>query len=55
MKIDLSINQEDQNAIALEKDRIRTMVAIREEKSLTQSQLAEMCNGGGNMLLPPGY
>ncbi len=55
LKNDLSINQEDQNAIALEKDRIRTMVAIREEKSLTQSQLAEMCNGGGNMLLPPGY
>lgn len=25
LKNDLSINQEDQNAIALEKDRIRTM------------------------------
>ena len=32
LKNDLSISQEDQNAIALEKDLIRAMVAIREEK-----------------------
>ena len=44
LKNDLSISQEDQNAIALEKDLIRTIVAIREEKGLTQSQLAKMCN-----------
>lgn len=44
LKNDLTISQEDQNAIALEKDLIRTMVAIREEKGLTQSQLAEICN-----------
>lgn len=44
LKKDLSINKENQNAIALEKDLIRTLVAIREEKGLTQSQLAEMCN-----------
>lgn len=44
LKTDLSINQEEQNAIELEKDLIRTMVAIREEKGLTQTQLAEMCN-----------
>ena len=44
LKNSFSINQEDQNAIALEKDLIRTMVAIREEKGLTQAQLAEMCN-----------
>lgn len=44
LKNDLSINQEDQNAIALERDLIRTMVAIREEKGLTQSQLAKICN-----------
>ena len=44
LKNDLSIDKENQNAIALEKDLIRTMVAIREEKGLTQSQLAEMCN-----------
>lgn len=34
LKNDLSISQEDQNAIALEKDLIRTMIAIREEKGL---------------------
>ncbi|MBD5555315.1 MAG: hypothetical protein HDQ95_08270 [Roseburia sp.] len=45
LKTDLSISPEDMNAIELEKDLIRTMVAIREEKGLTQSQLAEMCNG----------
>ncbi len=44
LKSDLSINQEDQNAIELEKDLIRTMVSIREEKGLTQSQLAEICH-----------
>lgn len=44
LKNDLSIDKENQNAIALEKDLIRTMVAIREEKGLTQSQLAELCN-----------
>ena len=44
LKKDLTISKEDQNAIELEKDIIRTMVAIREEKGLTQSQLARMCN-----------
>ena len=44
LKNDLSIDKENHNAIALEKDLIRTLVAIREEKGLTQSQLAEMCN-----------
>ena len=44
LKNDLSIDKENQNAIALAKDLIRTLVAIREEKGLTQSQLAEMCN-----------
>ncbi len=44
LKNDMPISQEDQNAIALEKDLIRTMVAIREEKGLTQSQLAEICH-----------
>lgn len=44
LKNDLSIDKENQNAIELEKDLIRTMVAIREEKGLTQSQLAEMFN-----------
>ena len=40
LKNNLSIGPEDKNAIELEKDLIRTMVAIREEKGLTQSQLA---------------
>ena len=44
LKNDLSVNQENQNANELEKDLIRTMVAIREEKGLTQTQLAEICN-----------
>lgn len=44
LKNDLVINQEDLNAIELEKNLIRTMVQIREEKGLTQSQLAEICN-----------
>ena len=44
LKNDLSIDKENQNAIALEKDLIRTLVAIREEKGLTQTQLAEICN-----------
>lgn len=44
LRNDLSISQEDKNIIELEKNLIRTMVAIREEKGITQSQLAEMCN-----------
>ena len=44
LKNSLSIDKETQNAIDLEKDLIRTMVAIREKKGLTQSQLAEMCH-----------
>lgn len=44
LKEDLTISRENQNAIELEKDLIRTMVHIREEKGLTQSRLAEICN-----------
>ena len=44
LKNDLSISQEEISAIELEKDLIRTMVALREEKGLTQTQLAEICN-----------
>ena len=44
LKNDLSISQENQNAMMVEKDLIRTMIAIREEKGLTQTQLAEICN-----------
>ncbi len=44
LKNNLVLSKEDINAIELEKDLIRTMVHIREEKGLTQSQLAEMCH-----------
>ena len=44
LKKDLVLTQEDLNAIELEKELIRTMIHIREEKGLTQSQLAERCN-----------
>lgn len=44
LKNDFDLSQEELNAIELEKDLIRTMIHIREEKGLTQSQLAEMCN-----------
>ena len=44
LKKDLALNQEDLNAIELEKDLIRAIINIREEKGLTQSQLAEICN-----------
>lgn len=44
IKSDLDLSPEDLNTIELEKDLIRTMIQIREEKGLTQSQLAEMCH-----------
>lgn len=44
LKKDFALTQEDQNAIELEKELIRTMINTREEKGLTQSQLAEICN-----------
>lgn len=44
LKKELILSPEDQNAIELEKDLMRTIAHIREDKGLTQSQLAEMCN-----------
>ncbi|MCM1387685.1 MAG: helix-turn-helix transcriptional regulator [Bacillus sp. (in: Bacteria)] len=44
LKKDFTLTQEEWNAIELEKDLIRTMVKIREEKGLTQSQLSQICN-----------
>lgn len=44
LKKELILSPEDRNAIELEKDLMRTIAHIREEKGLTQSQLAEMCN-----------
>ena len=40
----LDISKEDEHIIELEKELIRAMVRIREEKGLTQAQLAELCN-----------
>lgn len=44
VRSELNISAEDEAIIALEKDLIKTMVKIREEKGLSQAQLAEMCN-----------
>lgn len=41
---ELNITPEDENQIRFEKELILTMIKIREEKGLTQAQLAEMCN-----------
>ena len=43
-KRELNISTEDAEMIALEKDIIRTIVDLREEKGLTQAELAEICN-----------
>ena len=44
LRSELNISEEDEKLIELEKELIRTMVQIREEKGMTQSQLAELCN-----------
>lgn len=44
VRSELNISAEDEAIIALEKDLIKTMVKIREEKGLSQAQLADMCN-----------
>lgn len=41
---ELSITPEEENVIELEKDLLRTMVAIREEHGLSQADLAAKCN-----------
>ena len=41
---ELSITPEEENVIELEKDLLRTMVAIREEQGLSQADLAAKCN-----------
>lgn len=40
---ELDITTEDENQIQFEKELILTMIKIREEKGLTQAQLAQMC------------
>lgn len=40
---ELNISEEDEQVIELEKNLIRTLVDIREEKGITQAQLAALC------------
>lgn len=40
---ELHISKEDESIIELEKELIMTMVKIREEKGMTQAELAELC------------
>ena len=44
LREELKLTEEDEKVIALEKSLIKTMVQIREEKGLTQVQLAKMCD-----------
>ena len=44
LRNELSISEEDEKVIELEKNLIKTLVEIREEKGITQTQLAQMCN-----------
>jgi predicted transcriptional regulator len=44
LRNELNISNESENIINLEKEIIRTMVNIREEKGLTQAELADICD-----------
>lgn len=43
VKSELHISEEEQSLIELEKELIRAMIKIREERGLTQAELAELC------------
>ena len=43
LRNELTITEEDEQMIELEKELIMTLVRIREEKGLTQAQMAEIC------------
>lgn len=43
LRQELTLTKEEENIIALEKELIKTMVQIREEKGFTQTQLAKIC------------
>ena len=43
LRNELTITKEDEQMIELEKELIMTLVRIREEKGLTQAQMAELC------------
>lgn len=42
LRKELNLSEEDESVIELEKELIRTLVSVREEKGITQKQLAEM-------------
>lgn len=44
LREELKLTDDDEKVIALEENLIKTMVKIREEKGLTQTQLARMCD-----------
>lgn len=44
LREELSLTEEDEKLIEMEKNLILTMVRIREERGLTQKQLAELCD-----------
>ena len=44
LREELDLTEEDEKVIALEKKLIETMVQIREEKGMTQAQLAKLCD-----------
>ena len=44
VRAELNITPEDELQIQFEKELIETMIKIREEQGLTQTQLAEKCN-----------
>lgn len=41
---ELNLTNEDERLVEMEKNLIKTMVSIREEKGYTQTQLAQLCN-----------
>ena len=43
LRNELTITEEDEQMIELEKELIMTLVKIREQKGLTQAQMAELC------------
>lgn len=50
LRAELNLTQEDEIQIAFEKELIETMIHIREEQGLTQSQLAEKCGMKQSMI-----
>ena len=42
LRKEFDLSEEDERIIELEKNLIRTLVSIREEKGITQTQLAEL-------------